>query len=61
MCIDMCMVDVPGYLDVMAEVEIVDIDKYSETSDSSAVSRSSKGVKQATFYCWKYRYYIVII
>ena len=42
------------YLDVMAEVEIVAVDKRSETSDSSAVSRSSKGVKQATFYCWKY-------
>ena len=49
------------YLDVMAEVEIVAVDKRSETSDSSAVSRSSKGVKQATFYCWKYRHYFEVV
>ena len=49
------------YLDVMAEVEIVAVDKCSETSDSSTVSRSSKGVKQAMFYCWKYRHYFEVI
>ena len=49
------------YLDVMAEVEIVAVDKHSETSDSSTVSRSSKGVKQATFYCWKYRHYFEVV
>ena len=36
-------------LDVRAEVEIVVVDKRSETSDSSTVSRSSKGVNKQCF------------
>ena len=44
----------------MSEIETVAISSPS-TSDSSTVSRGSRGVKEATFYHWKYRHYFEVV
>ena len=44
----------------MSEIETVAISSPS-TSNSSIVSRGSRGAKEATFYHWKYKHYFEVV
>ena len=45
----------------MSEIETVAISSPSTSDSSRIVSRGSRGVKEATFYHWKYRHYFEVV